>query len=88
LVGGTIATTQRPAHIFANARHNLTALLNLFNQNQAAALAAVENATITALANAGITSGTFEITVVMSGMSITVRGIVENGIVRIDTFFM
>jgi hypothetical protein len=88
LVGGTTATTQRLAHICANARHNLTALLKLFNQNQAAALAAVENATITALANAGITSGTFEITVVISGMSITVRGIVENGIVRIGTFFM
>jgi len=88
LVGGTVATTQRLAHIFANARHNLTALLNVFNQNQAAALAAVKNATITALTNAGITSGTFQITVVVSGMSITVRGIVENGVVRIGTFFM
>ncbi len=88
LIGGTVATTQRLAHIFANTRHNLTALLNLFDQNHAAALAAVENATITALTNAGITSGTFEITVLISGMSITVRGIVENGIVRIGTFFM
>jgi hypothetical protein len=88
LIGGTVATTQRLAHIFANTRHNLSALLNLFDQNHAAALAAVENATITALTNAGITSGTFEITVLISGMSITVRGIVENGIVRIGTFFM
>lgn len=88
LVGGTVATTQRLWHIFGNARHNLSALLNLFNQNQAAALAAVQNATINALTNAGITSGTFEITVVISGMSITVRGIIENGVVKIGTFFM
>lgn len=88
LVDGTVATTQRLWYIFGNARHNLTTLLNLFNQNQAAARAAIQNATISALTNAGITSGPFEITVVISGMSITVRGIIENGVVGIGTFFI
>jgi len=88
LTGGTIINANRLWHIFGQARHNLARFLQHFSGNQTAAFEAVQNATVAALARAGITSGTFEITVTVAGMPVTVRGVVQNGIVYIGTFFM
>jgi hypothetical protein len=88
LTGGTLMNANRLIHIFGQARHNLSGLLSQFGGNQTAAFNAVQNATVTALSNAGVTSGTFQTTVTVGGLQVTVRGIVENGIVRIATFFM
>jgi len=88
LTGGTVLSANRLIHIFGQARHRLTPLLNFFGGNQTAAFNAVQSATVSALTRAGITSGTFEVVVAVGGMNVTVRGIVENGIVKIGTFFM
>lgn len=88
LTGGTVLNANRLIHIFGQARYRLTPLLNLFGGNQTAAFNAVQSATVAALTRAGITSGTFEIVVTVGGMNVTVRGIIQNGVVHIGTFFM
>lgn len=88
LTGGTVVNANKLWHIFGKAAHKLGGLLQSFGGNQTAAFNAVQNATVAALANAGVTSGTFQITVTVAGMKITVRGIIQNGIVYIATFFM
>lgn len=88
LTGGTVLTANRLIHVFGQARQRLTPLLNFFGGNQTAAFNAVQSVTVSALTRAGITSGTFEVVVTVGGMNVTVRGIVENGIVKIGIFFM
>jgi hypothetical protein len=73
-------------HIFNKAAHNLGGLVKQFGGQQAA-FDAVETAITKQVLGNG-TTGVFEQAVNVAGNQVTVRGIVQNGIVRIGTFWM
>ncbi|MEW6197298.1 MAG: hypothetical protein AB1601_01350, partial [Planctomycetota bacterium] len=73
-------------HIFGNPKHNLSPLERAFGGNRAAAFDAVE-----AAANASarrLSNGVRTITVVVKGLRVTVKGLIENGIMKIGSFWM
>jgi hypothetical protein len=76
-------------HIFRNNLHdhNLGDLLNAFGGDEVQAFGAVEAEIEELVTSQGIT-GQFTQIVSVAGESVTVKGIVINGIVRISTFFI
>jgi hypothetical protein len=93
---GSIAAATRAAsggidpnklhHIFDKPLHNLDRLLQAFGSQQAA-YNAVQRAAQDYITAHGLT-GKFEIVINVGGVTVTVRGMVVNGIVRIGTFFV
>ncbi len=71
-------------HIFGNAGHNLSGLVEHFGSEESA-FNAVQKATQGA---AGRLSDVFETTVNVGGQDVTVRGRLIDGVVRIGTFFI
>jgi hypothetical protein len=82
----TTANANKLAHIFDNPGHNLGDLLSKFGGSQEQAYNAVQNATQAAVRQQGLT-GVFQTTVNVAGETITVRGTVVNGVVKMGTFF-
>ncbi len=79
--------TNKLNHIFGNQQHRLAPLLAKFSGNFEKAFKAVEEAVIAAVEQQKIT-GTFNNLVVsIDGITITVRGKIIDGAVRIGTFF-
>jgi RHS repeat-associated protein len=72
-------------HIFDNPQHNLGNLLNQLGSQQEA-FAAIQQATEAAVQSQGIT-GVFQTTVQVGGETITVRGSIVGGAVKIGTAF-
>jgi len=76
-------------HIFDDAGHHLDDFLNSHGGNQGSAFEAVKNATQAVIDAAGQTSGLIDdIVVNVAGPTVTVRGVVIDGVVRIGTFFI
>ncbi len=73
------------SHIFGQAKHNLDGLVKAFGSSEKA-FRALEKATQAAVKNQGI-KGVFETTVKVGGESVTVRGNVVDGVVKIGTAF-
>ena len=84
-VGPGVGLLNKIHHIFGNASHNLSSLVQQYG-SQAAAYAALEKAT-TALVTAKGLAGQFQEVVNVGGASVTVRGAVVNGVVKIGTAF-
>jgi RHS repeat-associated protein len=80
---GTLAN--KIHHIFDNAQHNLSGLVQQYG-SPAAAYAALEKATAEHVLSKGLT-GQFEEVVNVGGSNVTVRGAVVNGVVKIGTAF-
>lgn len=77
-------------HVFGPkslARHKLESVLISFGGDPIAAFKALEQAT-QELADRGMISGLFETTVEVAGQTVTVRGAVVDGIVRVSTAFI
>ena len=72
-------------HIFGNAQHGLGGIVNSLG-SQSAAFNAIQEETQTAVEQQGLT-GVFETQVQVAGETVTVRGNVENGVVKIGTAF-
>ncbi len=72
-------------HIFGNAQHGLDGVVNSLGSQQAA-MNALQQATEVAVQQQGLT-GVFETTVQVAGETVTVRGNVVNGVVKIGTAF-
>lgn len=70
-------------HLFGKAAHNLAGLVAKLGSKEAA-MDALEEATTKQVLSKGI-SGLFEESVSVAGENVTVKGIVENGVVKIGT---
>jgi hypothetical protein len=81
----TFGDANKLNHIFGNARHGLDGVVNNLGSQQAA-MNALQQATEAAVQQQGLT-GVFETTVQVAGETVTVRGNVVNGVVRIGTAF-
>lgn len=73
------------SHIFGNAQHGLDGIVNSLGSQQAA-MNALQQATEAAVRQQGLT-GVFETTVQVAGETVTVRGNVIDGVVKIGTAF-
>jgi hypothetical protein len=86
-VEATVTATLKPntmRHIFGQARHNLDPLVQRLGSEEA-----VVRSVATQLHRAALPqAGQFEVTVVVSSATVTVRGAVVSGVVRISTFFI
>jgi hypothetical protein len=82
---GAIVDANKLFHIFGNPAHNLTVLVQTYGSEQAAYNALLQ-ATEQTVASKGLT-GVFETTVQVGGESVTVRGAVVGGVVKIGTAF-
>jgi hypothetical protein len=74
-------------HVFGKASHNLGGLVQAFRGSEEAAYRAVEKAA-QFQANAGKIADIFETAVKVGAHTVTVRGRVIDGVVRIGTFFI
>jgi RHS repeat-associated protein len=72
-------------HIFGKAAHNLAGLVAKLGSKEAA-MDALEEATTKQVLSKGI-NGLFKETVSVAGENVTVKGIVENGVVKIGTAY-
>lgn len=79
------ANANKLFHIFGNPAHNLTDLVAKFG-SQEAAFKAIQQGTEAAVQQQGLT-GVFQTTVQVAGETITVRGNVVGGVVKIGTAF-
>jgi hypothetical protein len=79
------ANANKLYHIFGNAAHDLAGLLSKFSSEEEA-FNAIQRATEAVVKEQGIT-GIFEKTVQVAGETITVRGNVIEGVVKIGTAF-
>jgi hypothetical protein len=84
-VGPGVGLLNKINHIFGNAGHNLAGLVQQYG-SPAAAYAALEKATAEQVVAKGL-SGQFEEAINVGGTSVTVRGAVVNGVVKIGTAF-
>ena len=84
-VESAIGNAHKLEHIFGNAEHNLESLVSEFGSREAAGNA-IQQATEAAVRQQGLT-GVFETSVKVGSQSITVRGAVVDGAVKIGTAF-
>jgi RHS repeat-associated protein len=85
-VAGSVIDSNKVAHIFGQARHNLGGVLNQFGSADKAFIA-IQKAAEAATRSLG-TNGVFEVTVKVGGAAVTVRGSVVNQVVKIGTAFV
>ncbi|MDP3327028.1 MAG: hypothetical protein Q8S60_01935, partial [Parvibaculum sp.] len=84
--GALTVDSNKIAHIFGQARHNLDPLVQKMG-SQEAVFRAVHNATQAAVRNQGLT-GQYQTTVNIVGQRVVVTGKVINGTARIGTFYI
>jgi len=83
--GSTGSDANKLNHIFGNAQHGLDGIVKNLGSQQAA-MNALQQATEAAVQQQGLT-GVFETQVQVAGETVTVRGNVINGAVKIGTAF-
>jgi RHS repeat-associated protein len=84
-VGQDAIQANKLNHIFGNAAHDLDSVVSTFGSEEAA-FRAIQQGTEAAVQQQGLT-GVFQTTVQVGGETITVRGAVVNGAVKIGTAF-
>ncbi len=84
-VGGVGGTANKLTHIFGKGAHNLAGLVSQFGSEEAA-FDAIVKGTEAAVQQQGLT-GVFETAVKVGGETITVRGAIVDGLVKIGTAF-